>query len=111
MADLTTPAGLAEHLDDVQVVDVREPYEWEAGRIATAIHIPLNSLMSGAGDDVLVKDRPVVVVCRSGNRSELGTLMLNAREYEAHNLESGMEGWARDGLPMIADDGGPGRVA
>lgn len=111
MSDLTTSKGLFERLDDVQVVDVREPYEWEAGRIGSALHIPLNALMGGAGDDVLSKDKPVVVVCRSGNRSELGMLMLNARGYEAHNLALGMEGWAGEGLPMVAADGGQGRVA
>ena len=37
--------------------------------------------------------KPVVVVCRSGNRSELGTLMLQARGFDAHNLEGGIEEW------------------
>ena len=46
--DLTTSTGLAEHLDEVQVVDCREPYEWQAGRIEGSIHIPLNSILAGA---------------------------------------------------------------
>ena len=111
MPHLTKSSELLEQLTEVQIVDVREPYEWAAGRIDGAIHIQLNALMGGAGDDVLTKDKPIVVVCRSGNRSELGMLMLNARGYEAHNLEAGMEEWANLGFPMVADDGGPGRVA
>ena len=111
MTDFSNATDVAAHLSEVQIVDVREPYEWEAGRIEGAIYIPLNSLMGGAGDDELTTDRPVVVVCRSGNRSELGTLMLKARGYDAHNLEGGMEDWARNDLPFSAPDGGPGRVA
>ena len=109
--DLSSARDVHVHLAEVQIVDVREDYEWEAGRIETAIHIPLNSLRAGAGDDQLETERPVVVVCRSGNRSELGALMLKARGYDAHNLEGGMEDWARQDLPFTTPDGGPGRVA
>lgn len=111
MADLSDPKEVSEHLAEVQIVDVREQYEFVAGRIDGAIHIPLNPLMGGAGDDQLHKEKPVVVVCRSGNRSELGMLMLKARGYEAHNLEGGMEEWERQKLPITAPDGAPGRVA
>ena len=109
-AELTTPRGVFEHLDEVTVVDVREPYEWTAGRIDGAVHLPLNALMSGAGAD-LGKDRPLVMVCRVGNRSELATLMMQARGYEAYNLEGGMDAWAREGLPFTSESGGPGTVA
>ncbi|HXJ63383.1 MAG TPA: rhodanese-like domain-containing protein [Actinomycetota bacterium] len=109
-AELTTPRGVYERLGDVTVVDVREPYEWVAGRIDGAVHIPLNQLMSGAGAD-LDKGRPMVMVCRVGNRSELATLMMQARGYEAYNLEGGMDAWAREGLPFEAEDGSPGTVA
>jgi len=50
-------------------------------------------------------------VCRSGNRSELATLMLQARGFDAHNLEGGMEKWAAASLPFTASDGSEGRVA
>lgn len=108
--ELTTPRGVHERLDEIQLVDCREPYEWVAGRIDGAIHIPLNSIMAGATGD-LDPSRPVVVVCRSGNRSELATLMLQARGFEAYNLEGGMELWEREGLPFTTPDGAPGRVA
>ena len=109
-ADLTTPTGVAEHKDEVQIVDVREQFEWDAGRIEGARHIPLNELMAGGGSD-LDASIPVVVVCRVGNRSELGTMMLQARGYDAHNMRGGMEAWAQHGLPFDAADGSPGRVA
>ncbi len=108
-ADLTTARGLAERLDDIQVLDCREPYEWQAGRIEGSIHIPLNTLLSGAFGD-LDPNRTTVVVCRSGSRSELATLMLQARGFEAYNLAGGLEQWEAEGRPLTTPDGEPGRV-
>jgi rhodanese-related sulfurtransferase len=107
---LTDARGVYERLDDVQILDVREPYEWETGRVDGSIHLPLNTLMAG-GEPDLDRDRPVVVVCRTGSRSELATLMLQARGFDAHNLEGGLEDWAREGLPLATPDGRPGTVA
>lgn len=108
--ELSTSRGLAEHLDEVQVVDCREPYEWHAGRIEGSIHIPLNSILAGATGE-LDPQKPTVVVCRSGNRSELATLMLRARGFDAVNLERGLEEWAAEGRDLTTPDGRPGHVA
>jgi rhodanese-related sulfurtransferase len=97
-------------LSDIQLVDCREPYEWDAGRVAGAIHLPVNAIMSGAGGD-LDTDKPVAVICRTGNRSELAATMLQARGYDATNVEGGMEDWAAAGYDFSATDGSPGRVA
>jgi rhodanese-related sulfurtransferase len=110
MSELNHPQGVWERRDEVQIVDCREPYEWKAGRIEGALHIPLNAILAGPVDGIDPK-KPVVVVCRSGNRSELATLMLQARGFDAHNLEGGMEDWAREGLPFTTPEGQPGRVA
>jgi rhodanese-related sulfurtransferase len=107
---LTNVKGVYDRLGQIQLVDCREPYEWEAGRIRGAVHIPLNAIMAGAGQD-LDQSRSVAVICRSGNRSELATMMLQARGFEAYNVEGGMEAWAAEGLPLEAADGSPGRVA
>jgi len=110
MGDLSNVREVYDRLDEIQLIDCREPYEWEAGRVAGAIHIPVNSIMAGAGGD-LDKATPIAVICRSGNRSELATMMLQARGFQATNLEGGMESWAAEGLPYSAPDGSPGRVA
>jgi rhodanese-related sulfurtransferase len=107
---LTNVKGVNDHLDEIQLVDCREPHEWQAGRVEGAIHIPLNQIMAGAGQN-LDPEKPIAVICRSGNRSELATVMLQARGFEAYNVEGGMEEWAREGLPYAAPDGSPGRVA
>ena len=108
--DLTTSKGLAEHFDEVQVVDCREPYEWHAGRIEGSIHLPLNSILAGATGQ-LDPSKTTVVVCRSGNRSELATLMLQARGFRAFNLARGLEEWAAEDRPLTTPDGEPGHVA
>jgi rhodanese-related sulfurtransferase len=108
--DLENVKGVYDRLGEIQLVDCREQYEWDAGRVEGAIHIPLNTLMSGTGPE-LDASKPIAVICRSGNRSELGSTMLQARGFEAHNVEGGMESWQQAGLPFEAPDGSPGRVA
>jgi rhodanese-related sulfurtransferase len=107
--DLTNAKAVYDRLEEIQLVDCREQDEWDAGRIEGARFLPLNQILAGAGSD-LATDRPVVVVCRSGNRSELATMMFQARGFEAHNLEGGMEAWEAEGLPFTAPDGSPGVV-
>jgi len=105
------PVDVYEHRSGYQFLDVREPYEWAAGHIEEAVHVPLAQVLNGGEQGRLSTDLPVVVVCRSGNRSELAALMLRARGYDAHNLEGGMERWAAARLPFVASDGSEGRVA
>jgi rhodanese-related sulfurtransferase len=97
--------------DSAQILDVREPYEWEAGHVEGSVHLPLAQVMSGGEQDRVSRDRPVLVICRSGNRSELAALMLQARGIDATNVEGGLEEWEREGLPLVDSNGNPGRVA
>ena len=103
------PREVAERLDEVQLIDVREPDEWEAGRIEGARHIPLGEIGDRLGE--IDKSRPVVAVCRSGGRSKRVVDALRSRGYEAENLSGGMQAWDEAGLPFGAPDGGPGHVA
>ena len=110
MSDLTSVQGVHEQLADIQLVDCREQYEWDAGRIEGAIHLPMNDILAGASSD-LDPEKPVAVICRSGNRSELASLMLQARGLDAHNVQGGMEAWDAAGYEYSAPDGSPGHVA
>ncbi len=103
------PTTLAERGEDLQIVDVRYPNEWDAGRIDGAIHISLDDL-----DDRLEeidRSRRVVIVCRSGNRSASAAELLTAEGFRAESLVGGMEAWAAAGLPFTTPDGQPGTVA
>lgn len=110
MSDLSRVQDVFDQLDQITLLDCRELYEWVAGHVQGAVHVPVNAIMAGAGQD-LDKTKPIAVICRSGNRSELATMMLQARGFDATNVEGGMEAWASAGLPFVADSGAPGRVA
>jgi rhodanese-related sulfurtransferase len=88
---------------DVQLVDVREPYEHEAGRIAGDIHIELNRLAEDAG--MLDRDRPVIFYCRSGSRSALAAQAFAASGFTTYNLAGGLEAWVASGLPIEPEGG------
>jgi rhodanese-related sulfurtransferase len=100
-----TPQQAAELIrdGDAQLVDVREPYEHDAGRIAGALHIELDRLASEA--EALDRDRPVVFYCRSGNRSALAAQAFAGAGYDASNLDGGLEAWVGAGLPIEPDGG------
>ena len=102
------PTTLAREMGQFQVVDVRYPNEWEAGHIDGAVHIPGDYVFDRVGE--LDATRPVVAVCRSGNRSAEAAKDLASEGFDVQNLEGGIDAWVAEGLPLCADDGGPGRV-
>src|SRR5215218_1785763 len=100
-----SPARVAELMrDEAQLIDVREPYEREAGRIpGDTAHIELERLTEQAGS--IDRDRPVVFYCRSGSRSLLAAQAFAAAGFDAHNLDGGLKAWVADGLPIEPADG------
>jgi rhodanese-related sulfurtransferase len=88
---------------EAQVVDVREPYEYEAGHIAGVVHIELEHLAFRA--DEIDKDRPVIFQCRLGRRSAMATEAFRASGYDAYNLTGGIQAWADEGLPLEPEGG------
>jgi rhodanese-related sulfurtransferase len=84
---------------DVQVIDVREDWEWAQGHIAGAVHIPLNELPVRLGE--LDVARAVAFICHLGGRSELATRF--ARQHgiaRAANVVGGMDRWEAHGYPV-----------
>jgi rhodanese-related sulfurtransferase len=87
----------------VQLVDVREPYEHEAGHIAGARHVELIRLTDEA--ESIGRERPVLFYCRVGSRSAMATQAFRAAGFDAYNLEGGLVAWAGAGLPLEPEDG------
>jgi rhodanese-related sulfurtransferase len=95
-----SPAAVAELLaqGSIQLVDVREPSEWEAGRVAGARHVPLAELTAAAPSiDPAV---PVVFVCRVGARSSMAAWSFARAGFDSHNLTGGLIGWVESELPI-----------
>ncbi|MEV4227963.1 rhodanese-like domain-containing protein [Streptomyces bobili] len=110
-AECTGHGDTAESGGDAVLLDVREPYEWQAGHAPRAVHLPLSALAAGAGLPAEAQARPLVVICRSGNRSRRAAELLVARGAQAVDVIGGMEDWAGAGLPMVDARGGNGTVA
>jgi rhodanese-related sulfurtransferase len=89
---------------EVQIVDVREQYEWDAGRIPGDVrHIDLSSLTGQAS--TIDKDKPVVFSCRLGSRSLMAAQAFRASGFDAYSLTGGLQAWADAGLPLDPPDG------
>lgn len=95
------PEWVAEHLSQLQLVDVRENAEFDdaLGHIAGARLLPLGTLAAHAG--ALDRDRPIVTVCRAGGRSAQATTLLQRAGFaRVANLAGGMLRWHAQGLPV-----------
>jgi rhodanese-related sulfurtransferase len=88
---------------EVQLIDVRQPHEYDAGRIAGSRLIELAELPARA--DSLDAGAPIVFYCRSGSRSAMATQAFRQAGYDAHNLAGGLLEWHAAGLPLEPDDG------
>lgn len=76
----------------LHIVDVREPYEFSSGHIAKAVNIPLGKIREKF--DLLPKDKDVVFVCRSGNRSmQAARLAKRSGLASVYNMTGGMMRW------------------
>jgi rhodanese-related sulfurtransferase len=93
----------ADVVDDAYLLDVREPYEWQAGHIERAVHLPMGDVMAHLDD--IPADREVVVVCKVGGRSAQVVDYLNQVGRTAVNLDGGMDAWASAGRAMVSETG------
>jgi rhodanese-related sulfurtransferase len=83
------------------VVDVRQPEEWNQVHIPGATLIPLGELQSRLSE--VPKDKPVVVVCRSGNRSQQGRdILLKAGFDQVTSMAGGVNQWTAAGYPTVS---------
>ena len=83
------------------LVDIREPWEWDAGNLADkgAVHIPLAELLDRT--DELPEDRPIVLYCRTGNRTADALERLSGSGLSVRHLRDGLASWAREVDPSI----------
>ena len=84
-------------------IDVREPDEWDAGHFEMFTLNPLSTF----DDAALPTDKPIIFICRSGNRSGQVCIRVEATGLNALNMDGGMLAWRDAGLPMSASHGVP----
>lgn len=83
------------------VLDVREASEYNGGHVLNSTLIPLGTLKARLDELEKYRDRPMVVVCRSGSRSGTACAILAKHGYaHAYNLAGGVLAWQRNNLPL-----------
>lgn len=101
-----SPSEASTPGDGHVLLDVRELDEWAAGHAPHAVHVPLGELHP----DRLPTDKTLMVICRSGGRSQRAVNALQDAGYQVLNVAGGMTAWEASGLPVVRSDGGPGTV-
>ena len=94
--------GYQMYQDGVFTLDVRTQAEWDEYHAPNATLIPLDQLQSRLSE--VPQGQPILVVCRSGNRSQQGRDILLAAGYDATSMSGGMSEWYSKGYPV---DGAP----
>jgi rhodanese-related sulfurtransferase len=80
------------------LIDVRTPEEFASGHIAGAVNIPVDALSGRLSE--IPNDQPVVVYCRSGNRSATASQILHSAGYPTVYDLGGIIAWSGAGLPV-----------
>jgi rhodanese-related sulfurtransferase len=100
-----TPQEVADLLarDEIQLIDVREDDEYQAGRIRGATLIALRELAVRA--QTISPQKPIVFYCRSGSRSAMAAQAFRGAGFDAHNMLGGLLDWQAAGLPLEPENG------
>jgi rhodanese-related sulfurtransferase len=95
-------AGLTEQ-PALQLIDVREPAEREAGHIAGSRHVALAEVAAQA--DTGERERPVVFYCRVGSRSRMAAQAFRTAGFDAYSMSGGLKRWAEESRPLSPEGG------
>ncbi len=113
------PWDLREELDagrDLLLIDIREPYEFAAMRIAGSLNVPRGILEMACDwgyeetvpELAAARERDIVLVCRSGNRTVLAADVMQKMGFRAvRSLQTGLRGWNDYEQPLVDGDGRP----
>jgi rhodanese-related sulfurtransferase len=82
------------------VLDVRTPEEWNEFHVPNTTLIPLDELAARVNE--LPKDQPIVVVCRSGNRSQAGRDILLQAGFNVTSMNGGLNQWRDSRYPVVS---------
>jgi len=98
---VATDAVTLMNREDAVYVDVREDKEHAEGHLLDSIHIPLGQLVDRIAELEAYRERPIIVGCRSGNRSAMGCARLRKAGFEqVYNLKGGILAWQSANLPL-----------
>lgn len=99
------PMGAVQKMNsqDALILDVRSDEEYKIGHITHSIHIPVDKLLSRIVELDKYKNKPIIIGCRSGNRSAQAGAILHKNGFgELYNLLGGMVAWQSANLPLTS---------
>jgi rhodanese-related sulfurtransferase len=101
------PQRAAQMVDsgEADVIDVRRDWEWEAGHLEGSRRIEVNELAASAEE--IPRERPVIFVCRVGNRSAMAAEAFRQAGWDAYHVEGGLRAWVEAGLPLKGEVADP----
>lgn len=87
--------------EDAVIVDVCDANEYREGHIANALNLPLSNLAGRINELTKHRSKPLIVSCRSGNRSIAGAVILRKQGFEkVYSLAGGLTAWQQGNLPV-----------
>lgn len=87
--------------DDAVLIDVREDKEFKAGHIPDALSVPLSGLGKNISKLEKYKNKPLILSCRTHNRSIRAATMLSRQGFDQiHVLHGGFMAWQKENLPI-----------
>jgi rhodanese-related sulfurtransferase len=97
--------SLAEKDTNIVLLDVRTPEEYnnELGHVDRTILIPVQQLGQRIEELERYRDKTIIAICRSGNRSGKAAALLTEKGFQAKNMEGGMLRWNQEQLPVVRD--------
>lgn len=100
-ASISVDEAYAKYQEGAYVLDVRTQEEWDSFHAPEATLIPLDELPQRVNE--VPKDQEVVVVCRSGNRSQAGRdILMDAGYTQVTSMNGGMNDWANANYPIVS---------
>ena len=93
--------SLMKKNQDLQILDVRRPPEYESGHVPQALHLPLSNLKKTAVGTPLDPSKPTAVICAGGYRSSAATSILQSQGFSSLlNVTGGTSAWINAGYPV-----------
>ncbi len=86
---------------DAMVLDIRDKKDFDTGHLANALNIPYASLADRMSELESAKERPIVLVCKSGQSVGMAGKTLKQKGFEVFRLSGGMMEWTNQNLPVV----------
>ncbi|MAE35951.1 MAG: sulfurtransferase [Oceanospirillaceae bacterium] len=97
----TTEATTMINRQDALVLDIRDKADFKAGHLVNAINIPYASLAQRMNELEKERERPIVLVCKTGQTVSMAGKMLREKGFNAVRMKGGMMEWNSQNLPVV----------